>query len=99
MTPNRREFLRVGVSAAAGLKAGVPAGAKRASKNSARTSKRPGTIYNNDSTNILLSSAENTRAEEYQRAINSILDLKQGVLAQDVGQPEAAVYRTSAAAT
>lgn len=59
-----------------------------------------GTIFNNDINNILgASSGANMTPEEYQRAVYAILDMQPGALAQDVGQPDAVIYRTSVATT
>lgn len=57
-----------------------------------------GTIFNNDSNNILhASSGPGTSIEEYKRALNQILDAKPGIFAQDVGDPDAVSYRTEVA--
>jgi hypothetical protein len=57
-------------------------------------------IFNNDINNILVfSSGKDTDSEEYQRAVYAILDMKPDVLAQNVGLPEAVIYRSSVATT
>ncbi|MFH1008463.1 MAG: hypothetical protein V1800_13335 [Candidatus Latescibacterota bacterium] len=59
-----------------------------------------GSIMNNDSTNILMSSvgAEITPAE-YKKAVGHLLDARPGVLAQAVGMPDPVIYRTQVATT
>ena len=59
-----------------------------------------GSIMNNDSTNILMSSvgAQITPAE-YKKAVLHLLDAKPGVLAQAVGMPDPVIYRTQVATT
>jgi len=60
--------------------------------------KRLGTIFNNDINNILAaSSGADMTAEEYQRAVFAILDMKPGLLAQNVGMPDPVIYRSAVA--
>ena len=54
-----------------------------------------GTVFNNDSNNILHAmDADNPTVDDYRRALNAILDARPGVLAQCVGLPEAVAYPT-----
>jgi hypothetical protein len=60
--------------------------------------KRLGTIFNNDINNILATSAGvDTTPESYQRAVYAILDMKPGVLAQNVGMPDPVIYPSDVA--
>src|SRR2546422_8990671 len=91
MKHNRRECLKMAISAA-GFRA--PAGA------AAVAGKRLGTIFNNDINNILAaSSGSEITPAEYQRAVFAILDMKPGVLTQNVGMPDPVIYSTSVATT
>ena len=57
-------------------------------------------IFNNDINNILIaSSGADITPAEYQRAVYAILDGQPGLLAQNVGLPEAVIYPTSVATT
>ena len=99
MTLSRRELLMSGMAAAATLASG------RRVETAPRTPRRPtvdgkrlGTIFNNDINNILwATSGDATTAAEYQRAVYAILDLKPGVLAQNVGLPDAVIYPSDVA--
>jgi len=54
-----------------------------------------GTVFNNDSNNILCAmDADNPTVDDYQRGLSAILDGNPGVLAQCVGLPEAVKYPT-----
>ena len=101
MKSGRREFLRTSGAVAASLISGAAAGTgEKPSRGLAFSGKRLGSIFNNDSDNILWSSSgANVTPEEYQRAVYAILDLKPGLLAQDVGFPEGVIYRSSVATT
>jgi len=60
--------------------------------------KRLGTIFNNDINNILATSGgADTTPEAYQRAVYAILDMKPGVLAQNVGMPDPVIYPSDVA--
>ena len=60
--------------------------------------KNLGTIFNNDINNILHAVGTDEDAEQvYRRAVDALLDLKPGVLAQNVGLPEAVIYRSDVA--
>ena len=62
--------------------------------------KRLGTIQNNDINNILLSSSgKDVTPEEYREAVGHLLDGKPSVLAQNVGMPDAVIYRSQVATT
>jgi len=62
--------------------------------------KKLGTIFNNDINNILLAAGQNGgTAEAYQRYVERLLDMKPGVLAQNVGLPDPVIYCTSEATT
>jgi hypothetical protein len=91
--------LRASGALAASLAAAVPAvPSEKSSTSSAFSGKRLGTIFNNDINNILAaSSGGNITPEEYQRAVYAILDLKPGVLAQNVGMPDPVLYPSSVA--
>ncbi|MBX7258237.1 MAG: hypothetical protein K1Y02_17880 [Candidatus Hydrogenedentes bacterium] len=67
---------------------------------SALSGKKLGTIFNNDINNILwMSSGKDTTVEEYRYAVMRILDLKPGILAQNVGMPDPVIYRSKVATT
>ncbi|MBI4678287.1 MAG: hypothetical protein HY748_11965 [Elusimicrobia bacterium] len=67
---------------------------------SAPSGKGLGTIFNNDINNILgWSSGPDITAEEYEAAVERILALAPGVLAQNVGMPDPVIYRSKAATT
>lgn len=60
--------------------------------------KRLGTIFNNDINNILwASSGKDTSPAEYRYAVMRILELKPGILAQNVGLPDPVIYRSRVA--
>lgn len=60
--------------------------------------KRLGTVFNNDINNILYAlNGSETTPEDYQRAVYAILDMKPGVLAQNVGLPDPVIYRSGVA--
>ncbi len=57
--------------------------------------KKFGTIFNNDSNNILCGmDGSNSTTEDYRRTVTAILDAKPGVFAQNAGLPEAVLYPT-----
>ena len=59
------------------------------------TNKKFGTIFNNDINNILYAMDKNEATpERYLAALNGILDAGPGILAQNVGMPEAVIYRS-----
>ncbi len=73
--------------------AGEPAGRALSGRNL-------GTIFNNDINNILYAlNGKKSSPQEYQRVVNVLLDLKPGVLAQNVGLPDPVIYRTKVATT
>jgi hypothetical protein len=75
-------------------------GSEKPSTGPALSGKRLGTIFNNDINNIIAaSSGGNTTPEEYQRAVYAILDMKPGVLAQNVGMPDPVLYSSTVATT
>jgi len=60
--------------------------------------KRLGTIFNNDIDNIICALRPNPgNAGEYRRIMHNLLDLKPGVLAQNVGYPEGTLYPSKVA--
>ena len=62
--------------------------------------KRLGVVFNNDINNILhLSSGKDITVEEYRFAVNRLLDLSPGLLAQNVGMPDPVIYRSKVATT
>ena len=62
--------------------------------------KRLGTIFNSDINNILVAcGGEATTPESYQRAVYAILNMRPGVVAQNVGMPDPVIYRTEVATT
>ncbi|MCP4641810.1 MAG: family 10 glycosylhydrolase [bacterium] len=57
-----------------------------------------GTIFNNDINNILHAvGTDESAAQVYRRAVDALLDLKPGVLAQNVGFPDPVIYRSDVA--
>jgi hypothetical protein len=60
-----------------------------------------GTIFNNDTDNIIYAMDPQKPVEaiieDYRRALNEILDAKPGVLAQEVGAPDPVTYRSGVA--
>jgi hypothetical protein len=58
-----------------------------------------GTVFNNDINNILyaLASKDDTGPDDYRRVVDALLDLKPGVLAQNVGLPDPVIYRSDVA--
>lgn len=59
-----------------------------------------GSIFNSDDSNVLFSlSGKDTTPEKYKRVVFCILDLKPGVLAQNVGLPDYVMYHTKVATT
>lgn len=85
------------ISAFAVSQAQTPAIAPR---DASLSGKRLGTVFNNDINNILywLPGKEAT-PEKYEQAVFAILDMKPGVLAQNVGLPDPVIYRTKVATT
>lgn len=62
--------------------------------------KRLGTVFNNDINNILYAMDGATATpEQYRKVVETILDAKPGVLAQNVGLPDPVIYRTQVATT
>jgi len=62
--------------------------------------KKLGAIFNNDNNNILCAmDGGNTAPHDYQRAVYAILDSRPGVLAQNVGMPDAVIYPSEVATT
>jgi len=62
--------------------------------------KKLGTIFNNDINNILLTAGLNGgTADVYRQYVERLLDMKPGVLAQNVGLPDPVIYHTSVATT
>ena len=54
-----------------------------------------GSIFNSDDCNVVFSlSGKDTTPEKYKRVVFCILDLKPGLLAQDVGLPDCVMYHT-----
>ena len=70
-------------------------------KKSHNDNRKLGTIFNNDTNNILGGLDEKKSAEEiiahYRRALGEILDAKPGILAQNVGMPDPVIYRSAVA--
>lgn len=59
-----------------------------------------GTVFNNDINNILYAlNGKETTPEQYGRVVLAILDMKPGVLAQNVGLPDPVIYRSDVATT
>ncbi len=57
-----------------------------------------GTIFNNDCNNIIASMDSNTvTTEDYKRLVYAIIDMKPGVLAQNVGLPDPVYYPSDVA--
>jgi len=76
----------------------APTGALLGAAGARSANRAYGTIFNNDSNNILhASSGPGTSVEEYKRALNQILDARPGIFAQDVGDPDTVYYRTQVA--
>ncbi|MDA0660375.1 MAG: family 10 glycosylhydrolase [Planctomycetota bacterium] len=99
MTSNRRTFFIRGAVGAAALSLTQASNKSTAASNNAASNndevsgKHLGTIFNNDFDNILAaSSGKQCTPDEYQRAVFAILDLQPGVLAQNVGSPDALIY-------
>lgn len=62
--------------------------------------KQLGWILNNDINNILYgTNGKNATPEEYKTAVLRMLEVKPGVLAQQVGEPDPVIYRTKVATT
>ena len=100
MTSTRRQFLAdAGTAAvAAALPNALNASPLTSSRRSLPPGKRLGTIFNSDINNILAAcSGRGVTAAEYSRAVYAILDMKPGVLAQNVGLPEAVLYPSTVA--
>ena len=76
------------------------AGSNAAAAQVPEDGKSLGTIFNNDINNVLwASSGKDTTPDEYKHAVLRILDLKPGVLAQNVGMPDPVIYRSWVATT
>jgi hypothetical protein len=59
-----------------------------------------GSIFNNDINNILCAlDGKNATPDDYRRMVDAILDMRPGVLAQNVGMPDPVIYRSGAATT
>lgn len=59
-----------------------------------------GTIFNNDINNILYAlNGGETTPDDYKRVVYALLDMKPGILAQNVGLPDPVIYRTNVATT
>lgn len=59
-----------------------------------------GSVFNNDINNILYALNEQGNVpEQYRKVVEAILDMKPGVLAQNVGLPDPVIYRTDVATT
>lgn len=57
-----------------------------------------GSIFNSDINNLLhASSGDDITAEEYSRGVHAILDLRPGLLAQNVGMPDPVIYPSAVA--
>jgi hypothetical protein len=62
--------------------------------------RRLGTIYNNDSNNIIwASTGRDVTPRDYAHAVDAILECRPGILSQDIGQPDPVIYRSSVATT
>lgn len=60
--------------------------------------RRLGSVFNSDINNILhASSGAQATPEEYTRAVDAILDLRPGLLAQNVGMPDPVIYPSAVA--
>ena len=98
MNTHRRSFLMAGTAIAASL---TQVGSNRADVKATFDStnavgRRIGSIFNNDLDNILhTSSGPKCTPDEYVRVVDAILDLQPGALAQNVGNPDGLIYRTT----
>jgi hypothetical protein len=73
---------------------------KNMGKTAGYTNKRFGTIFNNDINNIMYSmSGKETEIGDYLAPVYAILDSKPGIFAQNVGMPEAVIYKTKVDST
>ena len=98
----RRDFLKwtagATVGAAGGLTATVLGAGEEERGSGIIDYKRLGTICNSDGNNISHSSADGRMTpDEYKYAVLRLLDLKPGVLAQNVGCPDPVIYRSDVA--
>ncbi len=97
----RRHFMKYTAGAAIGAAAALTASASGDDQNegvAGMSGKRLGSIFNNDSNNILVAgSGADTTAEEYSQILGVLLDAGPGVFAQDVGCPDPVIYRSDVA--